>query len=389
MQIGVRLEGASSSPDAKIRGATDTIQSSNRGESFHQDYLSQKQKTEAAAREGTETDLQAAPTPITAPPADRMDLPADTDTVDSHKPSDRDVDTAQNNDLNMIAIHVDEADATKRTIEGQTLLGRMAQSTIETAPETSQTEIGLELSKGHDETRHKGKTDRTILSDPTQDIAIGGHKNDKPRTVFTPSTDTAAIVSIVNQASSPIPQPPKSLAAAANTVNTSATSFNQVISDAQQVSPQQPVVKLQIDTNTAGKISQLISAMSQNEGDQKSRVYVQLDPPELGRLALDFKFDPQGLQQIIITSETQEALKRMRGQHFELVQALQESGIGESSVYYQQSQDNRGRTLPNYDSNENDENTAIATVSTPTITHTYHPNMREKLIANNSLNIII
>lgn len=386
MQIGVRLEGASSSPDAKIRGATDTIQSSNRGESFHQDYLSQKQKTEAAAREGTETDAQAAPTPITAHTADRMDLPADTDTVDSHKPSDRDVDTAQNTDLNMIAIHVDDADATKRTIEGQALSGRMAQSTIETAPDTSQTEIGLDLSKGHDETRHKGKTDRTIVSDPTQDIAIGGHKNDKPRTVFTPSADTAAIVSTVNQASPPIPQSHTSLAAAANTP---ATSFNQVISDAQQVSPQQPVVKLQIDTNTAGKISQLISAISQNEGDQKSRVYVQLDPPELGRLALDFKFDPQGLQQIIITSETQEALKRMRGQHFELVQALHESGIGESAVSYQQSQDNRGRTLLNYDSNENDENTAITTVSTPKITHTYHPNMREKLIANNSLNIII
>jgi hypothetical protein len=338
MHIGVHLEGASSSPNAKMSGAAETPETSKKGEIFRQNYLGQKHSAENGAAEAVEPDFQVVP--ITLP---------------------------------------EQAQTPKQNPKAET---------ANPPVDTREADIGLNRPEGRGETRHKGKTDQNIAPDPTPDAGIDGPKTEKSKTVFTPISDLAAAVNSANNAAS-ITQPSTSVTAAASTVSAPASSFNQIVSDMQQTSPQQPIAKLQIDTNTASKISQMVSAISQSEGDQKSRVYVQLDPPELGRLALDFKFDPQGLQQIIITSETQEALKRMRGQHFELVQALQENGMGESAVSYQQSQDNRGKSHLHYDGDEHKQNDTITAVSPPIVTHTYHPNMREKLIANNSLNIII
>ncbi|MEL6414502.1 MAG: flagellar hook-length control protein FliK [Pseudomonadota bacterium] len=71
-------------------------------------------------------------------------------------------------------------------------------------------------------------------------------------------------------------------------------------------------------------------------GDVQEQLVVQLDPPELGRVLIDFKFDAQGLQQITVTSENPEALKRLRELHFELTQALKDQGFSDSNLSFQQ-----------------------------------------------------
>lgn len=71
----------------------------------------------------------------------------------------------------------------------------------------------------------------------------------------------------------------------------------------------------------------VISGRLVTEPDNSDRIVVQLDPPELGRVAIDFKFDAQGLQTVTITSESPEALKQLRLMHFELVQALEQNGL--------------------------------------------------------------
>ena len=70
--------------------------------------------------------------------------------------------------------------------------------------------------------------------------------------------------------------------------------------------------------------------------DPQEQLVVQLDPPELGRVMIDFKFDAQGLQQIMITAENPEALKRLREMHFELTQALREQGLSDQNMSFQQ-----------------------------------------------------
>ncbi|MFN7180383.1 flagellar hook-length control protein FliK [Hyphomonas sp.] len=71
---------------------------------------------------------------------------------------------------------------------------------------------------------------------------------------------------------------------------------------------------------------------------QTDRVVVQLDPPELGRVSIDFKFDAQGLQHVTITSETPEAMRQLRAMHSELVQALERQGLDGQNMTFQHQQ---------------------------------------------------
>lgn len=65
------------------------------------------------------------------------------------------------------------------------------------------------------------------------------------------------------------------------------------------------------------------------------RITVQLDPPELGRISIDFKFDGQGLQHVTITAESPEAMRQLRQMHFELVQALERNGLSGQNMSFQ------------------------------------------------------
>ncbi len=73
-----------------------------------------------------------------------------------------------------------------------------------------------------------------------------------------------------------------------------------------------------------------------NGADPQEQLVVQLDPPELGRVMIDFKFDAQGVQQVTVTSENPEALKRLRELHFELTQALRENGLSDQNMSFRQ-----------------------------------------------------
>lgn len=85
---------------------------------------------------------------------------------------------------------------------------------------------------------------------------------------------------------------------------------------------------------TATEIPALVARASSDAGQES--LVVQLDPPELGRVSIDFKFDAQGLQHVTVTAETPEAMRQLRAMHFELVQALERSGFTGQEMSFQQ-----------------------------------------------------
>ena len=92
---------------------------------------------------------------------------------------------------------------------------------------------------------------------------------------------------------------------------------------------------LQLIASTSQLPSVLTDVISTTDkGNDK--VVVQLDPPELGRILIDFKFDATGLQNVVVTAETPEALKQIRHMHFELLQALEQNGLSQSDLSFQQ-----------------------------------------------------
>ncbi|WP_213272006.1 flagellar hook-length control protein FliK [Hyphomonas sp.] len=84
---------------------------------------------------------------------------------------------------------------------------------------------------------------------------------------------------------------------------------------------------------TATQLPDIVARATGN--GQEDRIVVQLDPPELGRLSLDFKFDAQGLQHVTITAESPEAMRQLRQMHFELVQALERNGLSSQNMSFQ------------------------------------------------------
>lgn len=74
------------------------------------------------------------------------------------------------------------------------------------------------------------------------------------------------------------------------------------------------------------------------------RLVVQLDPPELGRVSIDFQYDARGVQQVLVTGETPEAVRQLRMMQAELAQSLDRFGIGGGNLLFEQSDsDNRDR----------------------------------------------
>ncbi len=74
------------------------------------------------------------------------------------------------------------------------------------------------------------------------------------------------------------------------------------------------------------------------DDDRQDRILVQLDPPELGRVSVEFKFDAQGLQTVTVSGETSEAMRRLRSMHADLVQALQQQGLPSENLTFSQQQ---------------------------------------------------
>jgi flagellar hook-length control protein FliK len=121
------------------------------------------------------------------------------------------------------------------------------------------------------------------------------------------------------------------------------------------------------------QVVEIVSSAA-NDG-QSDRIVVQLDPPELGRVSIDFKFDANGLQHVTVTGESPEAVRQLRLMHYELTQALERHGITSQNMSFQQQHQNAQNTPLPYTSTrqplfgvlEDDAatETLIATISLP------------------------
>ena len=100
---------------------------------------------------------------------------------------------------------------------------------------------------------------------------------------------------------------------------------------------------------TQSKPSTVIVASPQNLGHVivdrvqtqtvgEDRITVQLDPPELGRVTVDFKYDSQGLPSITVTAESPEALRQLKLLHSELLNSLERNGISAEQIEYRDGQ---------------------------------------------------
>ncbi len=92
------------------------------------------------------------------------------------------------------------------------------------------------------------------------------------------------------------------------------------------------------------ELNSIILNALKNGGEPQEQLIVQLDPPELGRVAIDFKLDAQGVQQITVTADNPEALRRLRELHFELTEALKDHGLSEQNLSFRQQTDDQSNS---------------------------------------------
>ena len=109
----------------------------------------------------------------------------------------------------------------------------------------------------------------------------------------------------------------------------------QPIAAALAVPPVDPARTLHV-TAAPENVPQVLQAALAEGDDSANRIVVQLDPPELGRVSLDFSFDSQGLQNVTVTAETPEAARKLRLMYFELVQALEQRGLSGDNLTFSQ-----------------------------------------------------
>ncbi len=140
--------------------------------------------------------------------------------------------------------------------------------------------------------------------------------NGETRVVATAAGTPDALISVAQVASTPAPA---------------------AVSGLTPVAPSIPVA-------APSEINSIILNAVKNGGEPREQLIVQLDPPELGRVAIDFKFDAQGLQQITVTSENPEALRRLRELHFELTEALKDHGLSEQNLSFRQQADDQSQS---------------------------------------------
>ncbi|MCA8901814.1 MAG: flagellar hook-length control protein FliK [Hyphomonas sp.] len=94
---------------------------------------------------------------------------------------------------------------------------------------------------------------------------------------------------------------------------------------------------------TPAEVVSLISDNLASPDDRQDRITVQLDPPELGRVSIDFRFNAHGLQHVTITGDNPEALRQLRLMHFDLVQTLERNGLSGESMSFQQNTGHTGQ----------------------------------------------
>jgi flagellar hook-length control protein FliK len=120
-------------------------------------------------------------------------------------------------------------------------------------------------------------------------------------------------------------------------------------------------------------------------GDRPEKIAIQLDPPELGRVSIEFKFDGQGLQHVVVTGETPEAMTKLRQMHAQLVQSLEQNGLSASNMSF--SQDTPQRHPQWQDGVGNGLTGAIERESQTDVQHIVNYRGRTNMIATSGINL--
>lgn len=200
-------------------------------------------------------------------------------------------------------VSTDIASVGTSAAESETPVPFQAQSGKPSAKQAKPSDIGFELAMSEE---------RASSSDATPK-AVGSHDAGKATgtTGVSPAPDPALMGAVQ---STPAPQPAPAPATAANAMT-----------------PTHGII-------TAGPAEtvRIITDSIETADDRKDRITVQLDPPELGRVSIDFKFDSRGLQHVTITGDNPEALRQLRLMHFELSQALERNGLSSENMTFQQ-----------------------------------------------------
>ncbi len=118
-------------------------------------------------------------------------------------------------------------------------------------------------------------------------------------------------------------------------------------------------------TATPAEVVHIISDAAGAPDDRKDQITVQLDPPELGRVSIGFKFDAHGLQHVTITAETPEAMRHMRALHQDLVQSLERNGLSGQSMSFQQEPPRQDQAAMNRRATAAGTETSSTTVPAP------------------------
>jgi len=84
------------------------------------------------------------------------------------------------------------------------------------------------------------------------------------------------------------------------------------------------------------KMPDLVVKHLEARGGESSRFVVQLDPPELGRVAIEFQFDGTELRKLVVIGETADAMRQLRQIHYALSEALSEHGVDGGQMDFRQ-----------------------------------------------------
>ena len=95
---------------------------------------------------------------------------------------------------------------------------------------------------------------------------------------------------------------------------------------------QRPLLTLspQAPQQSAEALAQIILSQS----GRQDRIAVQLDPPELGRINMEFIFDGRGLQNVHVIADSPEMQQFLKRHGHLLGQILSDSGLPEASISF-------------------------------------------------------
>ncbi|MEM9573409.1 MAG: flagellar hook-length control protein FliK [Pseudomonadota bacterium] len=241
-----------------------------------------------------------------------------------------------------IRSHTDSRETTRDSRAQTIKLGETTGTTSSevAARSTSADQLPLESHEIH---RNRAETLANDAETPQTATSLSASDANSAETALrqSVSTDTTAVDRLISgtvarDGTTIIPDTVTSVAAATPT-------STPTVAPTTGLTPTAPSIPLATPNELTGVILNAIN----NGIDPQEQLVVQLDPPELGRVMIDFKFDAQGLQQITVTTENPEALKRLREMHFELTQALRDHGLSEQNMSFreqagEQSQQNWG-----------------------------------------------